>query len=400
MINHQVHHHKFRTFSVLVLLSLWAGALTGCGGDKAEPDQAQTAAHCQASLDVSGWHAFTALGDRLLAGQDVPRTDLEAYALEPAVVVWRESMLTLSPTPTKLGNWVEGAFWNEKSGDRKQKLDADRYQYAESLRLSYDHRERINQLLEKFGQEGVCQTLELARFWVDPEKMPSPFSVTLLPTKPELRSHAGQLIADTGMLLAGGGPQLGRQIVGVLYRDVQAQQGKSPLDVEGATSIAQTVRVLMNEGTAAWIEDMPHTYFDPVHPRLGNVELIPETFYDRGRRAIEILNGALPRLLVDEDLMASRGREVSRSLLASGAMTKGGYCLAATIVHHLGEERLRAVSRSPRDFLMAYQEAALQNPQPLPTPGAIGVPLPETMPPLDPDAYQGLASILEQTFAK
>ena len=49
-------------------------------------------------------------------------------------------------------------------------------------------------------------------------------------------------------------------------------------------------------------------------------------------------------------------------------------------------------------FVAAYQEAALLNPDPAPTPGDIGVELDRTVPPLNPEVYSVLMATLEKNF--
>ena len=68
------------------------------------------------------------------------------------------------------------------------------------------------------------------------------------------------------------------------------------------------------------------------------------------------------------------------------------------ISHRLGEDRLRQASRSVPGFLAAYQEAALLNPDPAPSPGLPGNELFETVPPLNPELFDKLHAMLSRIF--
>lgn len=372
----------------------------GCGARDAQ-ESAPARAHpdCPITLDSSGWEAFKALGDRFLAGQPVPAADLEAFGNLPAITVWRESMTENPPEAAKVGNWVESAFWAEAGEGRSQKENADRRSFGQALRFSYDKRGDIDPLLVRFRDEGfLCDLQKTAARWIDADRLPDPLVLRFVAGKPELRSHHGALVADTGILLAGGPRQLVGQLAALLYRDRQGLPGDSPLECDGSPAVGHTLRVMLNEGVASYIEDMPHTYFDPVHPRLGRVLFVPENVFESGIKAIRIFNASLPRLLADEAAMIASGQDLARSIAGSGALTQGGYCMAAVIAARLGEDRLVEVRHSPAAFLAAYQEAALQNELPLPLPGAVGAELHETMPAFADAVFSGLLKILQEQF--
>lgn len=410
MISHDSARHNagrlfpLRGLPILTLLLAAAALLLlgSCGTkDQGGSTSAKTTARCPAVMDTGGWDAFKTLGDRYLAGEQVTAAELEAFGNEPAVTVWRESMTENVPSAVKVGNWVESAFWDVSGQGRTQKMNSDRITFGQAMRFSYDKRQDIDPLLARFTEEGhLCDLYDLANRWLDPAKLPDPFVVRFLASKPELRSHNGALVADTGLLLAGGPKQLVGQMAAILYRDRQALPGPSPLEMEGAEAVAQTLRVMLNEGVAAWIEDMPHTYFNPVHPRLAKVVFVPENVFAIGVRALDIFNTNLPRLLADEAVMAGSGQDLARAIAGSGAFTQGGYCMAAVIAARLGEDRLHAVRLSPPAFLEAYQEAALQNALPLPLPGAEGSQLYETMPAFEGGVYEGLLKVLEEHFPR
>jgi len=56
------------------------------------------------------------------------------------------------------------------------------------------------------------------------------------------------------------------------------------------------------------------------------------------------------------------------------------------------------VRNSPPEFIAAYQEAALSNPDPAPIPGDPGVDLADTVPPLQPEIFAKLHAFLVQAY--
>ncbi len=288
--------------------------------------------------------------------------DLDSLAEQPAFQVWRESLAPNEPGPVRLRNWLEATFWNELglTGDRK--ANGDRRAIAGSWRWSWDHRARIDSLAAGFAADGVpCGILTAAAGFVDRDRIPTPLPVYVLPTKPELRWTDGRVVVDTGVLAAGDPAQLDRQIAGLLYRNLQAEDGPSPVGEEGEAAVYGTFRIIRNEGVAAWIEDLPHTVFSTDHPRLRRVKPVPENFYQTTVRTLAVTGDRLPGLLADPAEMKLRGEDFARTVAAGGGLTQAGYGMAALIAARLGDERLQTVSRSVPDFYAAYQEAALRN---------------------------------------
>ena len=389
---------------ILYFLLLMA---SGCGEknqDKSgatEKAAAPPATSCQATLDLSGWEAFTSLGDQLMTGQIPAAGELESFGNLPAISMWRESMTESVPSAAKVGNFVEQAFWDQVGKGRPEKMSPDRNSYGRALRFSYDHRTEINELLERFRTEDhTCRIYALASRWLEPKNLPDPLKIIFVASKPELRSHQGSLVADTGVLLAGGLDQTDRQLVALLYRDRQALKGDNPLEVEGAASVAHTLRIMMNEGVAARLDDLANTHFNAIYPKLGKVSFIPEDLFETGIRAMDIFNTNLPRLLADPASMQDKGMLLAKAIVGAGALTEGGYCMAVVIADRLGEDRLLQARTSPPAFLEAYQEAAKLNPLPLPTPGTVGSQLFECMPAFSDEVYPGLLQVLEEYFPR
>ncbi len=413
MIVHDTPRHNVRPrfpAGLKTALALFlALALAGCGGDSggdsgSEADKrtesAPAPSNCDAAMNTRAWDGFLTLAERLDGGEIPPAGDIQAWADLPVMQTWLESISHGNQTSTPhLDQWLEGAFWDKVGQGRKFKPTSDRRVFGDSFRLNYDLRQGIQERLNAYAAEDQpCRLLDLAGRWINQDRIPSPLVVYFVASKPELRSYHGHLLVDTSLFLASSTDQLNRQMVANLYRERQAMDGPNPLEIKGRPAVAHTIRLLMNEGIAAYIEDMPSTHFSEVHPRLADLNIVPETIFDIGIRVMGVFNNGLPRMLSDEDYMAEQGHEVGRAMVAMGAFTRGGYCLAATIAARLGDERLVAVRHDPLGFLNAYQEAALQNSLPLPRPGAAGHELYESMPAFSDEVLVGLREILQETF--
>ena len=317
-----------RPLALILVLALAAALVgAGCGGDSggqagqatADPDA------CPVSVDLGGWQAFSALCARIAAGETPPEADLAALGEQPAFVLWRQAMAPNVPSALRVGNWVEEAFWPESGRDNdERKLNADRRAIGANFRWAWDRRARVDSLAALLaGPEAGCAILARTAGWIDPARLPAPLPIHVLPGKPELRFHEGHVFVDTGVLAAGLPSQLERQLAGLLYRNLAAEDGTNPLEAEGDLAVAHTFRILRNEGIAAWIEELPHTHFDPEHPRLRRVRPVPEFFYETTLRTLEVTSEGLPRLFADPAEMQAQGGAYARTIAAGGRPQPG-----------------------------------------------------------------------------
>lgn len=374
----------------------------GCGGDsggKAGQPAAGPQA-CPVSVDLGAWQAFCTLGARLAKGETPPAAELVALGEEPSFALWRASLAPNVPPAQRVGNWAEEAFWAESGRDNSErKMNADLRTIGANYRWAWDRRARVDSLAALLaGPEAACALLARTTGWIDADRLPVPLPIHVVPGKPELRYHEGHVFVDTGVLAAGLPSQLERQLAGLLYRNLQAEDGASPLELVGDLAVAHCFRILRNEGIATWIEDLPHTFFDPGHPRLRQVRPVPEFFYESTLRTIALTSEGLPRLFADPAEMTAQGATYARTIAGSGGFNQGGYGMAALIHARLGAARLQAAARSVTGFVAAYQEAALLNGTGRPTLGAAGHEPWEALGPIAPDVYDRLLPLLERVF--
>lgn len=385
-------HNAVRTG--LAAAALFAALLAGCGSS----EDTGGSTTCGVAMDTSAWEAFLTLGSRLESGAEVPRGELEAFAEVPGVLLWRESLAPRSPAPANVGNWLEVAFG---VGDdaRRGKVNANRRLMGDSYRYSWANRAEVDTLLAGFRREGACRLADRTAFWIEPGNLPAGgLAVVFLPALSEIRIARDTLVVDTGVLVAGGLDQAVDQMVSLLYRNYQAIPGLNPAELEGKESVAQSFRVITNEGVAGWAARTLDTEFRADHPRLGRLALVPETFYETALRVMEVGAELFPALLADPEAMAARGRSFTEFLMGQNGFGQLGYAMASVIEARLGEERLRDAGRTVPGFLAAYQEAALMNPSPPAVLGAPGTRPYEAMPPFTPGIYEGLLALLRESF--
>ena len=412
MITHDAFRHNaadlrsalFRR-SVLTLLILVIPILvvTACSqdagtGEKPSAQAADPGTGCAVTTDTSAWTAFKGVADRIAAGANVTKEELDAFGELPTVTLWRNSLQPNVPTARRLGNWLEGTFWKELSREGFEKSNADRATFKRSYRYSLDHRDRIDARLAEMTGPRKCEVAEMASFWIEPGLLPETLTIYFLPAKTEIRIFEGSLLVDTGVVSASRVDQIFRQMASLLYRKYQFVPGPNPIKLEGAEAVAHSLRIMMNEGLAGWIEQVADLYFDIGHPVLHKVRPIPEDFFLNTQKTITLFNSQLGPILDDETGTAENGLALVKRLATRGAFGQTGYGMSAVIAARLGEERLRAASRSVPSFLAAYQEAASLNPVPMPTPGEPDIELFQTVPPLDPDIFTKLHAMLTRVF--
>ncbi len=392
-----------RKVLILLLLVIPILAVTACSqdagtGEKSSAQAADPAADCAVITDTSAWTALKVVADRIAAGADVTKEELDAFGDLPTVTIWRNTQQPRVPSAQRLGNWLEGTFWKELGHEGKQKSNTDRSILMRSYRYSLGHRDLIDKRLAELTGPRKCEVADLARLWVEPGLLPQTLTILFLPAKTEIRIFEGSLLVDTGIVGASSVDQVIRQMASLLYRNYQFVPGPIPMKQEGAEAVAHSLRVMMNEGLAGWIEQIVDLDFDTRHPALDRIALVPEDFFLETQETIALFNSQLGPMLDDEDRMAENGLAFTRLLAVGGSFVRAGYGMSAVIAAHLGEERLRAVSRSVPSFLAAYQEAASLNPVPVPVPGALGSELFQTVPPLDPDIFNKLYAMLTRVF--
>ena len=385
---------------MLILLTL---VLAGCSQETGQKTQtAEDLGHksspCDLATDTSAWTAFKDLADRITAQGDVPREDLDAFGALPSVTLWRNSLTPTVPSAQRVGNWLEGAFWQELGRQGRQKLNANRAEFMRSYRYSLENRQRIDQRIDELTGPRKCDVQTQAEYWIEAGLLPDALAIHFLPAKPEIRIFEDALLVDTGVVGAGSVNQLIRQMTGLLYRNYQYLEGPSPADLEGGMAVAHFFRVLMNEGVAGWIDQTADTEFDKGHPSLSKFQVVPEHYFIKTQEAVKLMNLHLRDMLDNEETMVAKAQSLVMTMGAMNAYGQTGYGMASVIEARLGKDRLRASGRSVPAFVAAYQEAASMNPDPLPEPGALGVELYQTVPPLDADVFAKLHPLLLEYF--
>jgi len=407
-IVHQTTRHKeLPRLASLILLATTTLVMTGCG-DRSQQSSQKTdrasdnvsSVDCPVEINIATWAVFADIADRLAAGQTVPRAEIDAYSILPVVTKWRGSQAPHAPQAKNLANWIEAAWWEEQGHTGRQKLSTNRVVLGRLYRYSQEHRAEIDAMLDEFQSTGLaCQAYDQAVSWIDPALIPNPLIINFVPSAAEVRIFEGEVFIDTSVLRAGGPHQVSRQITALLYRKFGTLAGTNPRETTGAASVAECMRLFMNEGIAGTVESTLTIEFDSEHPSLYKIHIIPDDFFRKTQETVANLNKWLAPLIDDDEAMASGGIEVARALIGNNAFGQTGLGMTAVITGRLGEERLHQVNGSVPMFLAAFQEAALLNADPVPDPGLLGIEYFESVPPFQPAVYQGLQALVDEYFS-
>lgn len=408
-IVHRNHAHNARLLPAAACALLLAALLGACGGERdtaasdtaAEAPAAAAAVPdtCPVRLNDAGWTAFRVLGDRIVAGAEVTRDELVAFGGMPVIAQWRATMASPQPSADRVANWIESTFWDQLGDGRPQKASRDRWAMKANMEFGYGNRDAIDAKLAAFAAEGrACAIAALARRWTRPDSLPASIEIRVQPALTELRYDAGVIYVDAGMFLAARNEQFVRHIGALLYRNHGAPPGPPPHGEQGAEALLQTMRALMAEGVAQWIENPADLYFGADHPTLSGVNIVPEELFTKAQEVIDLLDTRLPAPLADASLMDDMGPALANTMVARNGYIGTGFAMASVIAARLGEDRLAAAAHSVPGFFAAYQEAALRNASPPPVPGALGVELYECVPPLSPATYEALHARLVERF--
>lgn len=391
-------HRQLFLLPVTVFLLTLGSFFGGCGGEKSPGEQkGETPENCQVHLDTTAWQVFDDLGRRSAAGETLTSDDYQVFADLPIVTIWKNSM-SFHLSSIRIVSWLESAF-EPDAADGNRKPSSDRVHFSRNYQYSLSHLDEIQSRIQDFQDQGRgCSLKEKANFWLGEKDVPDSLVVAIIPSKPELRNFENYLFVDSGVLWAGSPEQLEGQLVGLLFRSLRMLEGASPGGAQGKIAVANSIRVMMNEGILGYIEDQPGTTFNPDHAKLGAVNIVPEVVYEHGRRAIDLFETHLPEMMADPAVMTRKGRNLAKTLIASSSLNQGGYCMSATIAGHLGEDRLRDTAGSPSAWLKAYQEAALLNGKPAPDPYQFTQRMYRCMAPFDDSVFEGLIRICDEVF--
>jgi hypothetical protein len=365
---HAPHNARARLAAAGLLLLL--AATTGCQDTR--PGTTTPAAHvargCALVVDTSGLDAFWQAAEKLQAEPVLTAAAAGALiATDPVWRRWRESYEPDVVSPDQLGLVLRGAVLGTQSLAPDEATKLVRRDAARGQAFTLAQRARVQTFVDDFvAQEAACAVWPLARAWIRPEALPDTLHVDLLAAAAEIRLYEGHHLVDAGLALVSGREQLTRLLASVLYRKLEATAGPSPGEVAGEAVLAHSLRLVRNEGIAAYIDDLPNLFFGHEHPSLAGSAPVPEEVCATAR--LNLLN--IERVVADQLSLPAAERDfagVHITFVGSRGWQATGWFMAAVIADRQGEQQLQAVARSLPDFVAAYQVAALANP---PDPGA------------------------------
>jgi hypothetical protein len=347
-----------------LLLVLGVG-IAGCQEHRPAAGKAAThvAQRCALVFDTSGLETFWAAADRVQAAPETPSAAVGADL--GAIPVWRRWCQSYAPEVVSadlLGLTVRAAVLDPNRLTPAEAGKLTRRDVVRSQAFTLAQRARVEDFVKAFiTEESACTVWPLARAWVRPEALPDTLRIDLLAGNAEIRLYEGHFLVDAGLAFVCGREQMTRFLASTLYRKLEATEGPSPGEVHGEAVLAQTLRIVRNEGIAAYIDDLPNLYFGSEHPALAGSAPVPE----------DVCATARLNLLYVEQVVARQFNlppatrdfaDIHSNFVGSRGWQATGWFMATVIARRLGEPRLQAAARSVSGFLAAYQEAAAQNP--------------------------------------
>ncbi len=382
---------------LLVGLGALVIATGGCGGSGSEvPSQTgvHTASGCPANVTTTGSDAFVAAADRAAAGDVMSPDDLQALVERPVWTLWRRSYEPEIASPEAAALTVFAGLRGLQALSPAQTVKVTRRDLMSCYAFDMQKRVAITKFLTAYVRDDAsCAVWSLMRQWIQPTNLPDTLRIDFLPMKAEIRRYEGHFLVDPGLAIVSGRDQLTHMLTSVLYRAVEAVPGPRGDAVEGPDAVAQTFRVLRNEGVAAYIDDLPHLFFGREHPLLRNAAPVPEDICDQATRSLVYVDDALAHILAADE-PAPDYRPVFRYFIGAQSWQPTGWFMAAVIRDRQNEARLQQASRTVADFVDAYQTAALaESPSP-PAPHGTAAYTVQHAPAFAPDVYVFIRSTL------
>jgi hypothetical protein len=360
-----ISHNAPARWAVAGLLLVLGGATAGCQGHRlaAGKAAAHVAQRCALVVDTSGLDAFWVAADQIQSAPEIPSAAIGADLA--ALPVWRRWCQSYAPEVVSadlLGLTVRAATLGL---DRLTPVEAGKLPRRDVVRcqaFTLAQRARVQEFVRTFmAEESACAVWPLARAWVRPEALPDTLRIDLLAGNAEIRLFEGHFLVDAGLALACGPKQMSRFLASTLYRKLEATEERSPGEVQGEAVLAQTLRLVRNEGVAAYIDDLPNLYFSKEHPALAGSAPVPEDVCATARLNLLYVEQVVTRQLALP--AATRDfTDVHLNFVGSRGWQATGWFMATVIARRLGEPRLQAAARSLSGFLAAYHEAAAMNP--------------------------------------
>jgi hypothetical protein len=352
-----------RAAAILVLV--FGAALVGCQGSRSATTApaAHVAQRCALVVDTSGLDAFWAVADHLQAAPDTPTAAVGAQIADlPVWRRWRESYAPNVISSVQLGLILRAAVLGPKTLPPDEARKLVRRDIVRSQNFTLAQRAHVQEFVKTFvAEETACGAWSLARAWVRPAALPDTLRVDLMAGNAEIRLFEGHYLVDAGLALVCGREQTTRLLASVLYRKLEAPDGPSPGEVKGDAVLTESLRLIRNEGIAAYIDDLPNLFFGREHPSLAGAAPVPEDVCATARLNLlyieQVVAGQLP-----QPAAARNFEGVHLNLVGSRGWQATGWFMGTVIARRLGEPRLQAAARSVADFLTTYQEPALANP--------------------------------------
>lgn len=371
-------HNAAHRLAVLTLVVAAGAALSGCGSDKPAAQRYETgaptvASRCALVVSDAGLREFYDLADLVAAGQRPDLAAMTAAADTPTWQFWRRSYLQEIVRPEPVGRAMHIAMLGRDELPDRQRDKTVRLDLVRNFELAIERRAEITAAVERFvADERGCQVKDRLRGFLPQSDLPDTLRLAFMVALPEIRFFEDVLLVDAGLLWASGQDQLVRFLASTVYKQRTLVDGRSPSQATGPAILLHCLRLVRNEGVAAYLDAMDEISFEPRHPILGRSSPKPDELCLAATRTLRSLDTNLTDARRREHTPDEQWMDFFRLFVAAGSWQSTGWFMAEVIVDRLGLERLQTDGRSVPAFFAAYHEAAaIAKPAPQAPPGSV-----------------------------
>ncbi len=354
-------------------------AVAGCGGgetttaEKPAPPAADASGPAVIVFDTGSFDAWLDLSERIGSGAEVPAAEIDAILDLPGYLAYRDPDRSKVLHPRQFEYALRDAF-SPDGPDWTTGAPRSRLAVPPLLKQNFAYlktrRPEAARMVRDLCAPGVLAGIfDRLEGFVPPDAWPDTLTVHFVAANPGTAVRDGErILIDAGLALAVGVEDLIRLLAGNLYSVLTPADFPRPETSAGTAALAATYRRLAREGVMAWVQDYPLVTFDSLHEAFAEFDDHRTAYRDYAHRALVQTDKMIGALAATPGLMDERGTVIDDLMRFNDLYSVLGYAIAERIAGHGGRDALVAASADAADFLRAYQQAALAEPQDPKTP--------------------------------
>lgn len=355
-------HNRTRSI-ILGLVVFAASVMIGCGGGDATTETAPrgrtiTSTTCPLVVTDHAMQAVCDLADRVASGDTVSLEDMGREFSKSALDRWRRSF-----TPDVLpAAWTARMLFTALVGREHlpPRFQAKPVQMdlVSSYTESIANRTLIQRSVDTFIDDDLgCRVHDVLDKWIAPGTMPDTLRIDFVIGLPEIRLFEDRILLDAGLAWAAGYEQLPRFIASALYSRHAAFPGTDPDQAHGEAIVFETLRLIVNTGVPAYLDQMPDLVFDKRYRLLAGSSPNAESVCKQAYLSLRSLDDHLEQVRHIAEPTDENWDRVYRLFVGAQSWQSTGWFMCQTVADRLGESRLRATGGHPADLIEAYAEA-------------------------------------------